>query len=144
MFKFLVKVVMVVLALQSGVSYLQKEDILVGEIRVNYPVLKEKIMKLIPTEKITEKIKEVVNSKISEAFAANTETKEINFSEPVNDYVKPRLVVHVVSNGETLSELSQIYGIPWQVIKKINDISNEDDLNVGQQIRIPARIRNFT
>ena len=33
MFKFLVKVVIVVLALQSGMGYLKKEEILVGEMK---------------------------------------------------------------------------------------------------------------
>ncbi len=139
MFKFLVKVVIVVLALQSGMSYLKKQDILIGEIKINYPVLKEKILKLIPTEKITEKLKDVVNSKISEAFAVKTETKDEASFEAVNDYRNPRIVVHVVAQGETLAELSQRYGIPWQVIKKINDIHNENELVVGQQLRIPAR-----
>ena len=139
MFKFLVKVVIVVLALQSGVSYLQKQDILIGEMKINYPVLKEKILKLIPTEKVTEKLKDVVNSKISEAFADKTETKDDVSFDAVNDYKNPRIVVHVVAQGETLAELSQKYGIPWQVIKKINDIHNENELVVGQQLRIPAR-----
>jgi len=144
MFKFLVKVVIVVLALQSGVGYLQKQDVLIGDMKINYPVLKEKILKLIPTKKITEKLKDVVNSKISEAFAGESETKDDVFSESVKDYGKPRIVVHVVAQGETLAALSQKYGIPWQVIKKINDIHNENELVVGQQLRIPARVRNLT
>ena len=144
MFKFLVKVVIVVLALQSGVSYLQKQEILVGEIRVNYPVLKAKLMELIPTEQITEKIKDVVNSKINDPFSATNNNRDDVYSDPVIDYQKPRIVVHVVSRGETLSTLSHAYGIPWQVMKKTNDLSNENDLGVGQQSRIPTTNRNFT
>ena len=65
MFKFLVKVVIVVLALQSGMNFLRKEDIIVGEIKINYPVLKEKLLKLVPTKKITDKLLDVVNTKIN-------------------------------------------------------------------------------
>lgn len=148
MFKFLVKVVIVVLALQSGMSYLKKEEILVGEIKINYPVLKEKLLKLIPTEKITDKLMGVVNTKISQAFS--TETKPQNqiisdtAKESFNEYQESSIVVHIVTQGETLSELSHIYGISSQVIKKINNIGDENELTVGQKIRIPSRSQNLT
>jgi len=148
MFKFLVKVVIVVLALQSGMSYLKKEEILVGEIRVNYPVLKEKLLKLVPTDKITDKLLDVVNTKISQAITTDKETIINNVSEGVNGSFEKnretRTVVHVVTQGETLSELSEFYGISSQVIKKINNIQGEGKLSVGQRIRIPERAKNLT
>ncbi len=148
MFKFLVKVGIVVLALQSGMSFLKKQEILIGDIRINYPVLKEKILSLIPTEKITEKISDVVNSKISEVFSDETASSDKVPSdaagEGFSDYNNTRIFVHVVTDGETLNGLSERYGIPLQVIKKINNISDENDLTVGQQIKIPARSQNLT
>ena len=148
MFKFLVKVVIVVLALQSGMGYLKKEDIIVGEIRINYPVLKEKLLKLVPTKKIADKLLDVVNTKISQAFATKKETKTSaaseNTIEPVNKNTVSRTFVHVVTRGETLVELSDIYGIPSPVIKKINNIQEKQKLLVGQRIRIPSRSKNLT
>jgi|SaaInl7_135m_RNA_FD_contig_21_3436677_length_597_multi_15_in_0_out_0_1 LysM repeat protein len=148
MFKFLVKVVIVVLAIQSGMGYLKKEDIIVGEIRINYPVLKEKLLKLVPTKKIADKLLDVVNTKISQALGTKKETKTSaaseNTIEPVNKNTVSRTFVHVVTRGETLVELSDIYGIPSPVIKKINNIQEKQKLLVGQRIRIPSRSKNLT
>jgi len=148
MFKFLVKVVIVVLALQSGMSYLKKEDIIVGEIKINYPVLKEKLLKLIPTNKIADKLLDVVNTKISQAFTTDKETENDivsdNAMETLEKNKKTRTVVHVVAQGETLGELSHIYGIPSPVIIKINNIQDDKKLSVGQRLRIPARSKNLT
>ncbi|MBC8180038.1 LysM peptidoglycan-binding domain-containing protein [candidate division KSB1 bacterium] len=148
MFKFLVKVVIVVLAIQSGMSFLKKEEILVGEIRINYPVLKEKLLKIVPTNKITDKLLDVVNTKVSQALTTEKETKISIASENVIETFEQnkgsRTVVHVVAQGETLSELSSIYGISSLVIKKINNIQDEKQLSVGQRIRIPDRSKNLT
>ena len=150
MFKFLVKVVIVVLALQSGMGYLKKEEILVGDMKINYPVLKEKLMKLVPTEEISEKLKDIVTAKISEALASEKRTSnEVYTKKITRNYNRKttrstRVLVHVITHGETLNELSSLYGVPWQVIKKINNIANEKQLTVGQQLRIPSRIRNLT
>lgn len=148
MFKFLVKVVIVVLALQSGMSYLKKNQILVGSIKINYPVLKEKLIKLIPTEKLAAKLPDVVNTKINQAIQTNSGQKHDDTSqtEPgsFNEYQKFRLVIHVVAQGETLSDLSQVYGISSQVIQKINNLQNDDKLTVGQEVKIPIRSRDLT
>ncbi len=148
MFKFLVKVVVVVLAIQSAMGYLRKEEIISGEIHINYPVLKEKLLKIIPTEKIAEGLQDFVTTKVKESLASKLDEMSRSTSQQINQqsmgFSSPRIIVHVISEGETLSDLSQIYGVPWQVIKKINHIRDERNLEVGQQLRIPFRLKNVT
>ncbi|HDQ00200.1 MAG TPA: LysM domain-containing protein [bacterium] len=148
MFKFLVKVVVVVLAIQAGMGYLKKQEIISGNIKINYPVLKEKILKLIPTEKIAEKVQNAVTSQIKQAVSSKIDDWQrdsIGSSQP--DFVaspQQKMLVHVVIEGETLGELSEAYDVPADVIKKINKIKDERDLTVGKQLKIPARGRNVT
>ncbi len=148
MFKFLVKVVVVVLAIQAGMSFLRKEGIISGEIKINYAVVKEKVLKIIPTEKISEKLLDIVNSKIRDGLTSKVNAAENNFSHQLNHQntasAKTQVIVHVVSQGETLSELSLRYGVHRKVIKKMNDLDDDGGLNVGQKIRIPAKEKNLT
>ena len=52
MIKFAVKCIIVLLALQSAMNYLRKEEIIEGSIRINYPVIQQKVLAAIPTKKI--------------------------------------------------------------------------------------------
>ncbi|MDW7679324.1 MAG: LysM domain-containing protein [bacterium] len=148
MFKFLVKVVVVVLAIQAGMGYLKKQEIISGNIKINYPVLKEKILKLIPTEKIAEKVQNAVTSQIKQAVSSKIDDwQRDSFGGSQPDFVaspQQKMLVHVVIEGETLGELSEAYDVPADVIKKINKIKDERDLAVGKQLKIPARGRNVT
>lgn len=46
--------------------------------------------------------------------------------------------VHVVQAGESLSIISDLYGLPWQLIAQANDIEDPDRIFVGQRLVIPA------
>ncbi len=148
MFKFFLKVVVVVIVLQIGMGYLRKEGIITGEIKINYPVVKEKIINLIPKEKIAQTLQDYLNQKIKETVASKVRDweMELNGSSMVaaKEARRTKVVVHVIADGETLSEISQIYDVPWQVIKKINQLGDDSNLHIGQQLRIPARARNIT
>lgn len=45
--------------------------------------------------------------------------------------------VHVVQAGENLYRIGLQYGISWTVLAEYNTIANANDLEVGQQLRIP-------
>lgn len=48
-----------------------------------------------------------------------------------------------IQQGDTLSEIADVYAIPVQQIMDANpEIASPDDLHVGQSIRIPARVGN--
>lgn len=148
MFKFLVKVVVVVIALQTSMGYLRKEGIITGEIKINYPVVKEKIMKIIPTDKIAQTLQDYVTQKIKESLASKLDDwqQDLNTSSMVatGETRRTKVLVHVISDGETLSEISHIYDVPWQVIMKVNQLADDNNLTIGQQIKIPSRIKNIT
>ena len=44
---------------------------------------------------------------------------------------------HVVKSGDTLSKIARQYGTTWQQLKKINNIKNANQINVGQIIKLP-------
>lgn len=45
--------------------------------------------------------------------------------------------IHVVQAGENLYRIGLQYGVSWTVLAEYNNIANPNDLEVGQQIRIP-------
>ena len=45
--------------------------------------------------------------------------------------------VHVVQAGENLYRIGLQYGISWTVLAEYNNLANANDIDVGQQIRIP-------
>jgi LysM repeat protein len=45
--------------------------------------------------------------------------------------------VHSVQKGDTLSSIASSYGISWKRLAEYNNISNPNQLKVGQEIRIP-------
>lgn len=48
-----------------------------------------------------------------------------------------RSLYHQVRSGDTLSEIGQRYGVPYQEIARVNNIRNPDRIEVGQWLRIP-------
>ena len=53
-------------------------------------------------------------------------------AEPVQD------TIHTVQAGETLFTIASQYGVTIDAITTANNLSNADQLAVGQQLRIPA------
>ncbi|MBN1155179.1 LysM peptidoglycan-binding domain-containing protein [candidate division KSB1 bacterium] len=47
---------------------------------------------------------------------------------------------HVVQRGETLQDLSNMYGVAHQVIMKVNRMYEASELQVGQNVYIPTRM----
>lgn len=46
--------------------------------------------------------------------------------------------VHVVQAGDNLYRIGLQYGVSWTVLAEYNNLANANDIEVGQQIRIPA------
>jgi len=49
----------------------------------------------------------------------------------------PAYVVHTVKTGQTLSEIAFVYGLPVNVLAAENDLSDPNQLQEGQALRIP-------
>lgn len=45
---------------------------------------------------------------------------------------------HTVQPGETLSSIARRYGTTWQVIARANNVSNPNQIYVGQKLKIPT------
>ncbi len=145
MIKFLFKLFVVWLALQSALGYLREEEIIHGSIEINYPVLQRKVLEVIPTEQISEAIIHLVTKKLRDALDADEERSFlIHRKKDKKSSTVFREIVHVVDCGDTLTDLSDRYGVSWKVIKKINHIENKDRLQVGQRLRIPSRVTHLT
>jgi len=148
MFKFVVKTVVVVLAIQAALGYLRKEGIVSGEIKINYSAVKEKLFEAIPKEKIAEEIKGLIFQKVKEGVNSQFDQFGREFSQKINDAKndesEQKMLIHVISDGETLRELSEKYGVPDKVIKRINKIRGDRDLTAGKQLLIPFVARNVT
>jgi len=148
MFKFVVKVVVVVLAIQAALGYLRKEGIVTGEIKINYTAVKEKLFEVIPKEKIAEEVKGLIFQKVKESIDSQFDQIGSEFSQKINgdneDESDQKMLIHVISDGETLRELSEKYGVSDKVIKKINKIHDDRDLTVGRELLIPFVSQNVT
>ncbi|MFZ5518215.1 MAG: LysM peptidoglycan-binding domain-containing protein [Candidatus Zhuqueibacterota bacterium] len=144
MFKFLFKLFVGWLALQSVLGYLRREEIIYGSIEINYAALQRKIIEVIPTEEISEAIIHAATNKMRDTFKSKQgySIDSGDNDERRNSYFKE--VVHVVHRGETLYDLSERYGVSWKVIKKINRLENMNQLWVGQKLRIPTRLASLT
>ncbi|MFC1693424.1 LysM peptidoglycan-binding domain-containing protein [Candidatus Latescibacterota bacterium] len=58
---------------------------------------------------------------------------------PVETYAPPRASTHVVRRRETLSHISQRYGVSVNSLMAVNNITNPRALSVGRRLRIPGR-----
>jgi len=43
---------------------------------------------------------------------------------------------YTVQSGDTLPRIARSYGVPWQLLAKINGISDPENLQVGQQLKV--------
>ncbi len=144
MIKFIIKCIIVLLAIQSAMDYLRKEEIIEGSIKINYPTVQRKLLVFIPTEKIAGSIFDFVSNKVHDTIDKQNQNNDASNSEQHHrDFPSYRIVFHVVKDGETLSELSQEYGVHWRVIQKINHINDEQRLSVGQMLKIPSKVKNL-
>lgn len=57
---------------------------------------------------------------------------------PLPDEERVLFDVHVVANGDTLSEIARRYGLPVSVLADTNNLKNPDSLSIGQSLIIPA------
>lgn len=145
MIKFIVKTVIVLLALQSAMDYLRQEEIIEGSIRVNYPVIRQKLIAALPPKKIAAGLVQRAAGTVKKTAAAPVYAAENGWSEAERADALPsfRIVYHVVTAGESLADLAQRYQIHWRVIQKANHISAGEPLYVGQVLKIPSRIKNM-
>ena len=50
----------------------------------------------------------------------------------------PPSIQHVVEKGETLTSIAKHYNIPLADLQKLNKITNERKLQIGQTLKVPA------
>ena len=67
------------------------------------------------------------------------ETDEVVADEPVGEIPgeSAEEIVHTVQPGETLSDIAQEYGVPWETVAAYNGITRPEAIYEGQAIRIP-------
>lgn len=144
MIKFIVKCVIVLLATQSAMDYLRQEEIIEGSIKINYQTVQQKLLAVIPTEKIKTGIIEFAANKVHDSLNKDNQGDfQVCRDQYREEIPRFKIVNHVVDDGETLDELSQRYGVHWRVIQKVNHLSNEHKLFIGQKLRIPSKMHKL-
>lgn len=145
MIKFIVKTVIVLLALQSAMDYLRKEEIIKGSIEINYPVVQEKLIGSIPAKKIAAGILHFTAQTIQGAITTELRAGERSSFRTVDHEEVPayKIVFHTVNEGESLNLLAQKYNIHWRVIQKVNRLEDHQPLYVGQALKIPTRSKTL-
>lgn len=142
MIKLSIKCLVVLMALQSVLNYLRKEEIVKGSIEINYPVIKRKMFSLMPADKISHSIVQFVPTKVADAKFIRERLREKFFAEPLlEESPVYKMVTHIVADGETLIELGERYGVHWRVIQKVNHIPDEQMMYVGQMLKIPSKVK---
>lgn len=71
----------------------------------------------------------------TESVSAPVEEEE---AEAEVENVPTAQIIHVVQPGETLGQIGVRYGISWQQIASVNNITNTDHIYYGQQLYIPV------
>jgi LysM repeat protein len=59
-------------------------------------------------------------------------------SSPSSSTSGGQVVWHTVQSGETLSSIARRYGTTWQAIARQNNLSNPNQIYVGQKLAIPT------
>jgi LysM repeat protein len=113
----------------------------VGEIPgqpVQEPVQKEPVPDSTSVDK-TASEKTVATSTPTESEKTTAERAEAVADEPVGEIPDESVeeIVHTVQPGETLSDIAQEYGVPWETVAAYNGITRPETLYEGQAIRIP-------
>ena len=144
MIKFFIKCAIVLLALQSAMDFLRKEDIIEGSIKVNYQAVQQKVVAAIPAEEIAAGILKFATNKIKEVVTKDDATPfRISFDQKKEKKSRFKIVSHVVGNGETLGNLSRRYGIHWRVIQRVNHLDTGQKLFIGQKLKIPSKMHQL-
>lgn len=186
MIKSVMKIVVFIMGIQSLLGNLERQGIISGSIKINYPVLQDKIISLVKSDEFQGLVEKAQSSEITNyvtpeaahgaeppannyyyeqqdehRYQRNTEPEvnyrieryeqrnsQYNNNERSNRYISRndesrlkniRCVRHIVRAGDTLSDLAEVYGVSWRVIKKANYIYNERHLQIGQDLIIPIR-----
>lgn len=145
MIKFIVKAVIVLLALQAAIDYLRKEEIIKGSIEINYSAIQQKLFGENPATKMTKALVQFSSRSIQNAIAKKSNVAEHSTLNRHHQETVPayKIVYHVVNEGESLNILSQKYNVHWRVIQKINGIEDHQPLYIGQPLKIPTRSKNL-
>ncbi|MEE4310801.1 MAG: LysM peptidoglycan-binding domain-containing protein [candidate division KSB1 bacterium] len=153
MIKFIMKGVIFVLGIQSLMGNLQKQNIIEGEIRINYDVLQQKIVSIAQSEEVSALFRKLGEANAAEYEPSMDRPDEYRYER--RDAYQPqerrnynnrlrnesiKLCRHTVRSGDTLSDLAQEYGVSWKVIKKANRIADEHRLRIGENLVIPTRM----
>ena len=113
----------------------------VGEVPgqpVRKPVQQEPAPDSTPVDK-TASEKMATTSMPTESEETTAERDEAVADEPVGEIPGESVeeIVHTVQSGETLSDIAQEYGVPWETVAAYNGITRPETLYEGQAIRVP-------
>lgn len=83
---------------------------------------------------------EPVAPEAEEEIAETAEAAETGADEPFDKapLAPDEEIIHTVQAGETLSEIGQVYGIPWQILAEYNHIDRPETLYEGQKLLVPG------
>lgn len=62
---------------------------------------------------------------------------------PVSVRRQPRGIYHVVKSGENLFRIGKAYGVPYQVLSRINRIADPRQIRAGRRVFIPGATRRL-
>ena len=103
MIKFIVKCIVVLLALQSAMDYLHQQEIIEGSIKINYQTIQQKMVAAIPTRKIANEIVKFATEGIKDVIANDhAPHHHVSYDQSGERNSRFKIVNHVVDNGETL------------------------------------------
>ena len=83
------------------------------------------------------------SSRVGTEFAQTIPDPAVETAEPAQAAAETapaerrEVVVHTVGEGEMLSTIAEQYGVSWESIVAINGLTSEDELAIGQKLRIP-------
>lgn len=88
-----------------------------------------------------EEIKNAVS--LSKTLKNDEATRSPNFSRfpknGIDENESYTVVKHVLKPGETIQDLTVLYGVDWQSIQRANAIDNFNELKPGQIVLIPVK-----
>ncbi len=145
MIKFIAKCIIVLLAFQSAMDYLRRQEIIEGSIKINFAVIQQKLFAAIPAKKIATGMLQFAEAKIEDGVILEVQVKESAslIKSSIEGESVFKIVYHRVREGESLRELAQQYAIHWRVIQRMNQLLDGQPIYVGQVLKIPMRKRNL-
>ena len=58
---------------------------------------------------------------------------------PASDVVVPTPAIHVVQEGETLESIAEQYGVDPFMLRLLNRMTEEEDIEIGQELIVPEQ-----